>query len=73
MIMRCKITKICMILVNIFLIPLKPLKKLLSSIKLSRVRRKLEMDKFFLGLIKMQILSDYLLDYQAIKRGDPII
>ena len=63
MIMRCKITKKCMILVNFFLIPLKPLKKLLSSIKLSRVRRKSEMDKFFLGLIKMQILSDYLLDY----------
>ena len=51
MIMRCKITKKCMFLVKCFLIPLKPLKNLLSSMKLSRVGRKSETDKFFLGLI----------------------
>ena len=47
MIMRCKITKKCMFLVKYFLIPLKPLKKLFCSMKLSRVGRKSEMDKFF--------------------------
>ena len=49
MIMKYKITKKCMFLVKFFLILLKPLKKLLSSVKLSRVGRKSETDKF-LGL-----------------------
>ena len=47
MIMRCKITIKCMFLVKFFHIPLKPLKKLLSSIKLSRIGRKSVIDKFF--------------------------
>ena len=51
MIMRCKITKDYKFLVEFFLIPLNPLKNF-SSMKLSKLRvgRKLETDKFFLGL-----------------------
>ena len=46
---RCKLTKKYMFLVKFFLthVPLKPLKKNLSSMILSRVGRKLETDKFF--------------------------
>ena len=44
--MRCKTTK-KRVLVELFLKSLKPLKKLLSSMQLSRVGRKSETDKFF--------------------------
>ena len=46
MIMKCKITK-NEFFVEFFLKSFKPLKKLLSSMLLSRVGRKSETDKFF--------------------------
>ena len=48
MIWRCNITKRCMFLGTFFLMPLKPLKKCLSSMEMrSRVGMKSETDKFF--------------------------
>ena len=51
--MRCKITKKCMFLVKFCLKPLKPLKTLLSSMKLSSVGRKSEIYKFFILVFKL--------------------
>ena len=52
MIMSCKITKKMYVFDEIIPNTSQTPKKLLSSMKLSRVGRKSEMDKFFLGLMQ---------------------